>query len=273
LFPKSVRVGSKNTPEQILLGEIVAQYLEKKTETKVIRRLGLGDANVVVQAAVSRDLDIFPEDTGTAISMVIKENAIMDPVALLERVRAEYDRMYGLQWSNPLGATNRTVMVVTQKLAAKDNLTDLSSASSSKTPWRFGVTPEFASSKDGLTSFSTAYRMLQQAPPRNLEAAALYQALIDGQVNLISGTETDGLLTDATFKGLIDDKRIFPPSQVCLVMRRDAIQNVEGLEKAVSQLTGKITTEELRRMNRDIEISKRTAAEVAKEFLTKTGLL
>ncbi len=272
MFPKTVKVGSKNTTEQILLGEILAQCLEKKTTFKVERRLGLGDSAIVHQAAISGDVDIFAEDTATATSVVIKENVIMDAGAMLERVRNEYARLYGLQISKPLGATAGAVMVVSKSIAAKEKLTDLSSAAASRTGWRLGVTEDFAGRRDGLSLFSTAYKLVQQQGPRTMEPANEYQALTDGQVNMISAVETDGMLTEPTMQILTDDKRIFPPSQICFVIRRDASQKVAGLDAAVERMAGKVSTADLRRMGREALVNKRPIAVIAREFLLQAGL-
>lgn len=272
LFPKSLKVGSKNTTEQIILGEIIAQHLEKKTGLKVERRLGLGDATILHQAAISRDVDVFAEDTATAVSEILKENVIMDTTALWERVRNEYDRLYAMQLGRPVGATSSAVMVVPQALAAKEGLTDLSSALASKVGWKLGITEDFARRKDGMAALATAYRFVQRDGARTMDPDNLYRTMNDGQINMLSALETDGMLGEPAYKVLADDKRVFPPTQICLVNRRDASQNVKGLDAILNQLQGRIKTEDLRAMGREAIVGKRAAADIARDFLTRSGL-
>lgn len=272
-FPKSVRVGSKNTLEQTLLGEIIAQHLEKRTSFKVVRRLAFGNATVLNQAAFGKEIDVFPEDTATAIAVLVNEASVMDPVALRERVRTEYERMFGLAVSQPLGPSVRARLVVKKELAQKEGLTDISTAAASKVRWRFGITEDFSGRRDGMPLLNASYKFSHlAAAPTNFEAGALYPTLRDGHADIITGTESDALATDPDFQPLIDDKKIFPPAQICIVSRMDALKNVPGLKEAIDQLIGKMSTEQLRAMNKSALIDKKPLADVAREFLSQAGL-
>jgi glycine betaine/choline ABC-type transport system substrate-binding protein len=271
LFPKTVKVGSKNTTAQMVIGEITAQHLEAKS-FKVLRRIGMGNTALVHQATLSRDLDIYPEDTGTAIAAMLKENPIQDQQAQLERVRNEYDRLFGLRVTPPLGAVNGPVAVVLESLGAKHNLTGLRSAVESRVQWRIGVTEEFSSRMDGLSAFSSSYRMQQKEAVRTMEPLALYQALQDGQLDMVIGNEADGQLGLPNIRVLTDDNKVFAPGPVCLLARRDTLEGAPGLENALNQLSGKLSTAALRTMGKQVEIDKRPLEDVAREFLKKAGL-
>lgn len=272
LFPKTVKVGSKNTTAQMIVGEITAQHLESKSTFQIVRRLGMGNTALVHQATLSRDVDIYPEDTGTAIAAMLKENPIQDPESQWERIRNEYDRIYGLRVLRPLGAGNSSVAVVSEALANKENLTNLSSAVESKVQWRIGVTEDFAERTDGLSTFGSRYKMQQKEAARTMDATALYQALRDRQVDMILGGESDGMLATPGLRLLADDKHIFAPGQLCLLARRDTLESTAGLEAALSQLSGKLSTEALRLMGKEVEVDKRPLADVARDFLKKAGL-
>lgn len=271
LAPKTVKVGSKNTAEHIILGEILAQVIEKKTQFKVDRRLGLGDTAIVHQAAISRDLDVFAEDTASAISFILKENAIMEPVALHERVRNEYLRQFGLQLTKPIGATAATVMVAPKTLAATQKVSSLSEAAAARAGWKLGMSEDFARRKEGFANLSTNYRLTQAEGPRTMDPANLYRALIDGQVNLVSALESDGMLADATLQVLTDDKRIFPPAQICFVVRLESGSPVAGLGPVLDSLAGRISTEDLRRAGHQVLTSNKPHAAVATELLARIG--
>ena len=208
LFPKTVKVGSKNITAQMIIAEITAQHLESKG-MKIVRRIGMGNAAIVHQATLSGDIDIYPDDTGTAIAAMLKESPIQDADSLYERVRNEYDRLYGLRVIKPLGASNASVAVVSEVLAAKEGITNLSSAVENKKAWRLGTTEEFAGRTDGIQTFSSSYRLQQKEAARMLEASVLYTALQDNQLDMIVGGESDGMLATKGFRILSDDKKIF----------------------------------------------------------------
>ena len=272
LFPKTVKVGSKNTTAQMIVGEIAAQHLETKSIFQIVRRIGMGNSALVHQATLSRDVDIYPEDTGTAIAAMLKENAIQDPESQFERVRSEYDRLYGLRVLRPLGVGSAPVAVVSEALAVKENLTNLSSAAQSKVQWRIGITEDFAQRTDGLSALMSRYKLQQKEAARTMEPTSFYQALHDRQVEMVLGAESDGMLSTPGLRILEDDKHIFAPGQLCLLARRDTLESTPGLEAALSQLSGKISTAVLRAMGKEVEVDKRPIADVARDFLKKAGL-
>ena len=109
---RPLTVGSKNFTEQIILGEIAAQQLERRLGGKVDRKLDLGGTLLAQQALRSGEIDLYPEYTGTALTTVLKLAPSSDAAAVLERVRAEYRKRWRLEWLDPLGFDNTFAMVV-----------------------------------------------------------------------------------------------------------------------------------------------------------------
>src|SRR5262249_37799647 len=83
---RAVRGASKNFTEQVVLGEIAAQHLEHRLKMKVERRLNLGGTLLAHQALLNREIDLYPEYTGTALAAILKEPAISETGASLARV-------------------------------------------------------------------------------------------------------------------------------------------------------------------------------------------
>src|ERR1039457_7532213 len=100
---RPLTVGSKNFTEQIVLGEIVAQQLERRLGGKVDRKLDLGGTLLAQQALRNGEIDLYPEYTGTALTAVLKLAPLSDPAAVLERVRGEYRKRWRLERLDPLG--------------------------------------------------------------------------------------------------------------------------------------------------------------------------
>src|SRR5688572_10776727 len=99
--PKIV-VGSKNFTEQVLLGEILAQQIERRTGIRVERKLNLGGTLLAHGALKSGAIDLYPEYTGTALTAVLDRPIAKDPKTVLTEVRDGY-RPWRLAWLNPLG--------------------------------------------------------------------------------------------------------------------------------------------------------------------------
>ncbi len=107
----TIIVGSKAGTEQTILGEIVAQHLDRRLSAVVERRLSLGSTAVLYQSILAGDVSIYPEYTGVIETDILKEPPADDPQIVLERTRAQM-RMAQLELMDPLGFDNPPVVVV-----------------------------------------------------------------------------------------------------------------------------------------------------------------
>src|ERR1700733_13258143 len=144
-----LRVGSKNFTEQVVLGEIVAQHLEHRLHRSVERSLNLGGTLLAHQALLSRQIDLYPEYTGTALAAILKDSIDNDPAGVLARVRSEYLQKFQAEWLDPLGIDDSFAMVVNGPQARTLRLETLTDASKAPEAWMLGVGYEFEQRADG----------------------------------------------------------------------------------------------------------------------------
>lgn len=258
-------VGSKNFTEQVVLGEIVAQHVENRLHIKVDRSLNLGGTLLAHEALISGEIDLYPEYTGTALTTILKELSQTDPAVVLSRVRSEYARRFQIEWLDPLGIDNGFAMVVRRSA----NLKTLTEAAAR--PWNLGVGYEFEQRSDGLKALKSTYG-LRFSATRTMDLGLLYKALEDGQVDIIAANATDGLLSQGALTVLRDDRRAFPPYQVSIAVRRQALERIPGLREALAELSGKLSNTTMQELNYQVDVLHRTAAETASEFLKRAEL-
>jgi glycine betaine/choline ABC-type transport system substrate-binding protein len=263
---KPIVVGSKNGTEQMLLGEIAAQHLEHRLGRPVDRRLGLGDTPILYQAMLSGDVGIYPEYTGLIESDILKEPANSDPQIVLTRVRGQMD-MVQLEVLDPLGFDNPSAMVV--RAQGTEQISSLSDAAKRAKPWKLGIPYEFQSRSDGMQELAS-YRIPMDSP-RVLDPNQLFVKLANGDVDMIATRATDGHLT-SDWKILVDDQKVFPPYQACLMLRKDLIAAEPALRAALAELTGKINADTMHKLNAEVDILNRPVATVAAAFLERAGL-
>jgi osmoprotectant transport system substrate-binding protein len=261
-----IRVGSKNFSEQLILGEIVAQHLEKTLHVHVERKLDLGGTLLAHQSLVNGQIDLYPEYTGTGLMTVLKQGPDADAKAVLKRVRAGY-KQWNLEWSAPLGFVNTFAMVVRKEEADARAVRTLSDAAGYEPGWRLGVGYEFVKRPDGLSGLIGTYRMMTKGSVKTMDLGLLYQALEQRQVDMVAGSSTDGLLSVKPFTVLEDDRHYFPPYEAAIVMRSDALARVPGLRGALASLNGRISTDAMRAMNYELDGKHRPVKEIAKNFL------
>ena len=260
-------VGSKNFTEQLILGEIVAQHIEARTHQPVERKLDLGGTLLAHQALLSKDIDMYPEYTGTAFTNVLKRSGVTDPAVVLEQVRAEYSSGFHLDWMDPLGFENSFAMTIRGDDARTRHLATLSDAAADPMGFTLGAGYEFLTRPDAYGALNRAYAIKWTAAPKSMDLGLLYQALEQRQVSMAAASATDGLLSKLDVTVLKDDKHVFPPYQACIVVRQEALATYSNLRQILSELSGKISDTEMRSMNYAVDAQHRPARDVAKEFL------
>jgi glycine betaine/choline ABC-type transport system substrate-binding protein len=263
----SVVVGSKNFTEQIILGEILAQQLERRTQLVVQRKFNLGGTLLTQEALVSGALDLYPEYTGTALTAILKEPPSPDADVVFRRVKAAYHERWRLEWLPPLGFANTFAMTVRGERGRAERLNTLSDAARSPRPWRLGTGYEFLQRPDGLSGLLRVYGLRIQDSPVTMDLGLLYQALTHGQVDMIAANSTDGLLSVLDVRVLIDDQKYFPPYECAAVVRESTLAAYPNLRAALEELSGRISEPAMRRLNYEVDGKHRSAPDVASEFL------
>jgi glycine betaine/choline ABC-type transport system substrate-binding protein len=268
-----VVVGSKNFTEQVILGEMIAQHLENRLHLPVVRKLNLGGTLLAHQAMLARDIDLYPEYTGTAFTNILKRSGVTDPVVVLDRVRTEYATGMGVTWLDPLGFASTFAMTVRGDDARSRHLETLSDAAADPDGFTLGAGYEFLTRPDGYPLLATTYPIKWRAAPKSMDLGLVYTALTQKQVSMVAANSTDGLLNKLDVKVLKDDKLAFPPYQACIVVRSDTLAANPDVRKTLSELSGKITDDAMRTMNYAVDVDHKHVRDVAREFLQKAGLL
>jgi len=263
-----VVIGSKNFAEQLLLGEIAAQQIERRLHIPVERKLQIGGTLLAHEALVKGDIDLYPEYTGTALTAVLKRPVNADPAAVLGDVRSGY-KQWNLVWLDPLGFNNTFAMVTLRADADNRHVRTLSDAGAYRPGWKLGAGYEFVQRADGLDGMKKAYGLQFTEPPRTMDLGLLYAALEQHQVDLAAANSTDGQLSNEQFLALEDDKHYFPPYQAAFVVRESSFAKFPGLEAALKELSGSLTTEAMRDLNHQLEGLHRPGPKVAAEWLAK----
>jgi glycine betaine/choline ABC-type transport system substrate-binding protein len=258
-------VGSKNFVEQLLLGELAAQQLERKLHVPVERKFNLGGTLLAHGAIVKGDIDIYPEYTGTAVNVVLRQDASGDAGEVYKRVRDSYEQRFHLRWLEPLGFNDTFAMVVRSADAAKLGQPTLTAAKSRS--WRLGVGYEFLTRPDGLQSLDRTYDLKWQGAPQSMDLGLLYRALEEGQIDMSAANSTDAQLADGKFSALGDDRRTFPPYNACFVVREELLTGRPDIAWALGLLRDRVTSDAMRRMNQRVATAHEPVAKVIKDFL------
>ncbi len=259
-------VGAKNFTESDILGELVAQKLEASRCT-VDRRLHMGGTLVCDAAVGSGSLDAYVEYSGTALTAILHQPATSDRAAVDRIVRAAYAKR-GLRWGPNLGFNNTFAMIVRRDYARQHALRTISDLRKVEHEIRPGFGYEFVERPDGWPGLVARYRLDVTASPKTMDLGLTYKALAAGQIDLIAGNSTDGLIESLGLVALDDDLRYFPPYDAAVVARADIDRKCRGASAALASLAETIDDATMRRLNYEVDGKKRDMAVVVREFLS-----
>lgn len=270
---EGVVVGSKNFTESLILGEIIAQQIEAHTALKVERRFYLAGTYICQQAVLAGRIDMYPEYTGTALTAILKEKSGGDSAEVYQRVKTEYERRFGLTLGPSFGFNDTFAMEIRGEDARRLHINNLSQAAQFAPRWRAGVGYEFMERPDGYRGLAATYGLHFAEPPRIMDLGLLARALRDHQIDMAAGNTTDGLIPALDLFVLEDDRHYFPPYQAVPVIRQETLRQHPELAHVLDELAGKISDEQMQRLNYAVEGQHRDVKEVVREFLRENGLV
>lgn len=263
-----VTIGSKNFTEQVILGELIAQHIENRTELSVDRRLNLGGTFICDQALRAGQIDAYVEYTGTAFTAILKQPPITDPQEVYRRVKEQYWQS-GIEWLQPLGFNNTFAIIIRGEDARALGVKTISDAASYTGQWIAGFGYEFIEREDGFRGLSKSYQLQFARPPRVMELGLIYRALSEKNVDLIAGDSTSGLIAALDLVVLEDDRRYFPPYDAVPVARRETLQRYPRMRLALEELRGAISEREMQKMNYEVDVQERSVKEIVSRFRDK----
>ena len=265
-------IGSKFFTEQVILAELLAQHIEARTGVHVDRKSNLGGTLLCQKALLAGDLDLYVEYTGTALTAVLNESPSGDAHDIYDRVKQGYAQRFNLEVTEPLGFENTFAMVVRGDDSRSLQLHNTSDVVPFAPKMRAGFGFEFLERPDGFRGWIQLYGLHFAAPPSVMDLGLIYRALVDKKVDIVAGNSTDGLIDALHLVALIDDKHYFPPYDAVLIVRRDALARFPQLGAALADLANKISADEMRHLNAEVDADQRDAAAVVHAFRASKSL-
>jgi osmoprotectant transport system permease protein len=267
-WPREERiiVGSKNFTEQVLLGELMAQAIERFAGLPVDRRLNLGGTFICDRAIQTGDIDLYVEYSGTALTAVFNRPVERDAGAVLATVRELYADS-GRTMLEPLGFNNTFAILVRSADARARGLKTLTDLAAHAPGWRAAFGYEFLERADGYKGLASTYGLRFREPPRVMDLTLIYRALADRQVDVIAGDATAGLIEALDLAALEDDRAYFPPYDAVPVVHAPTLLRHPEIGDAIRRLSGRVTEAAMRRMNYAVDGERRDPATVVREFL------
>jgi glycine betaine/choline ABC-type transport system substrate-binding protein len=271
---KTVTIGSKNFPEQFILGEIYAQSL-RAAGYQVKTDLNLGAEQVAYKALKGGQVDAYPEYTGTSLTSFFKvktQDVPQDPQKAYQDAKADYAKQ-GITALPITPFENTYRIITTPDLLKKDfgGATKLSQLKPAQVdPKKFAGYPECRQRQDCYLGLQRVYKL----KPKFVSTQQTYDALDKGQAELAAAFSTDGQLNSGKYKIIEDDKGLFPPYNISLGINTKKLKQLgPDAEKTVVEVQKGLTTKNIRNLNQRVAVNKEKPAEVAKFYLQSEGFI
>ncbi|WP_201343885.1 ABC transporter permease/substrate-binding protein [Streptococcus suis] len=271
---KQLVIAGKLGAEPEILINMYKLLIEDRTDIKVEIKPNFGKTSFLYEALKSGSIDIYPEYTGTITSTLLK-NSPMDlstnPEEVYTYAKEAILEQDGLVYLVPMAFQNTYALAVTEDYAQKNGIEKISDLAKVQQTAVAGFSLEFNDREDGNMGLKNLYNL--QLNVKTMEPALRYEAIKSGNVQIIEAYSTDSKVVTYKLKILEDDKRLFPPYQAAPLLSKETLEKYPELEQVLGVLAGKISTEEMTRMNYAVDVEGKSAEQVAREYLEQEGLL
>ncbi len=265
----TVIVGSKIDADSQLLGSMYALLLENQGYT-VTQKIPLGQTPVLDAAIKSGAIDIYPEFTGTSLT-VYKLPQTADPHQAYQSVSSYYESTFHLTWLDAAYGLNDSYGICTsQANAAKFHLASLSDL----TPVASQLV--LATQDDGVDAaehpVENGYGIHFKSVKKISEQLS-FGAVTKGDADLNVCYTTDPNIVTNNFVVLKDTKNVFPVYNPAPVVRDQLLAKSPAIKTTLNALASKLTTDEIVKLIKQVSIDHQKPLAVAKAWLQSQGLL
>ncbi len=268
--PKII-IGSKNFTEQLIVGHMVGLLMED-AGYPVEYQLRLGGSGLVHEALVNGDINVYVEYTGTGLMVMLEEDVISDPDEAYAKVKELYKEKWNLVWLEPWGFNNTYTITMHKDKAQDLGVKKISDLKDKAADLVIGATHEFIPRQDGLAGLQETYGF-EFKEAMGMDEGLMYQAVKEGELDVISAFATDGRIPAFELVNLEDDLAYFPPYYAAPVVRGDLLEEDPEVANILNKLAGKIDDATMAQLNYEVDENKKDPSAVAKQFLQENGYI
>ncbi|MDK2945992.1 glycine betaine ABC transporter substrate-binding protein [Geotoga petraea] len=253
-------IGAKPFNEQKILVNIISKLLEIKgieSEVKVSEPVLEANYNSIK----SGEIDFYIEYSGTIYNALfnLEEMKNWDNDLVLERVskRLEKDNMMLLT-----DLDYESGFVITSKIKI-DDINTISELSKNSEKYIFSCPKPYITRKDGLPALNRAYKLkFKDIVP--YQPDEMYKALLNEEVDFITGFTTDSRVIEHELFLIEDDKNALPPYEAIIIAKKGLDDSVQEVLK---DLKGKISNEIIRKLNYMFDFENKSTEEIANYYI------
>lgn len=270
---KLVIAGKLGAEPEILIN-MYKDLIEEDSDIKVELKPNFGKTTFLYEALNNKEIDIYPEFSGTITSSLLEEkpkNLSNDPQEVYEKARKGIYDQDKLVFLKPMDYQNTYALAVKKTFAQENKIKTISDLKKIEDKIKAGFTIEFNDREDGNKGLKTLYGLNIKA--LTMEPKLRYKALDQGDINLIEVYSTDSEIITHDLVLLEDDKNLFPPYQGGPLIREETLKKYPQIKESLEKLSGKITAQEMTELNYMVDVKGKDPQDVAKNYLKENKLI
>lgn len=240
----NIIVGAKTFTEQYILSSLIAQRLQAAGLSATLRE-GLG-SNVVFEALTSGEIDVYVDYSGTLWANQLKRTDIKPRDQQLADLKIALKDKHKVFTLGELGFENAYAMVMPRKRADALGIRTISELATSANAMSIAGDYEFFSRPEWTTlrqAYGLAFRQQRQMQPD-----FMYAAVAAGEIDVIVGYTSDGLIAKYDLVVLDDTKNAIPPYDAIVLVSSKRAEDAQ-FRDALLPLVGKIDIATMREAN------------------------
>jgi len=261
---KPVTIGSKDFTENLIVAEIYAQALESNG-IQVNRKLNIG-SSIVHTALINKEIDLYPEYTGTGLLTVLKHDLVTDPKQVYDIVKEEYKKQFDLVWLDYSPANDSQGLVISKAASDKFGIKTISDLQKNSDKIRFASQGEFDQRSDGLPALIKTYGQFKFKSSAIYDNSLKYKILTDDKADVAVAYTTEGQLVDPKFVVLEDDKHVWPPYNLAPVVSQSVLTANPKIETVLNKVSALIDSKAIIALNAKVDVDKQEYKTVAADF-------
>lgn len=262
----TIYIGTKNLTEQQIVANIYKQVIERETDYKVKIISGLDTTSFVDNALKNGDIDMYVEYSSTAfLELFNHQYNNQSKNQIYNQLVKDYQQV-GLSLNSRLGFENSNAIICADSCQDIDNISSLDGKK-----FTFAAPAYFFERSDGYNLLAQKYDF-SNVKTIKADPVVIYTGIMSGQIDGGLGFTTDAKLAREQIKVLEDTDNVFPTYDAILVTRNDLEQRFKGISPVLKKVENKISTEEMQKMNNEVENNQREVSKVVASFLENGGV-
>lgn len=261
----TIRVGSKDFTENLVIAEIYALALEDNGYT--VERVSNISSSLIHNSIVNDEIDLYPEYTGTGLLSVLGEDMETDSEKVYKTVKKEYEEQFNLTWLDYASANDSQGLVIRTEVANSLNVKTISDLQAHASELRFASQGEFDEREDGLLGLEKTYGTFNWQSSKVYDNSLKYSVLENDEADVTPAYTTEGqLVSTDKFTLLEDDKQFWPPYNLAPVVRDNILDDNPDIKTILNNISAKLDTETVTELNAKVDVDGQEYTDVAKEY-------